>query len=330
MESTVNKELLQKYFEGNMTIFEKKMIDDWAIELENQEIFYQLLSKHETQNPQFVSDVDVALQKHNLRMKVERSIVSEIPIKYVQKYNYSRWIAAAVLILLVGFGAWMNRSVLISQTYQTGYGEVKSIALNDGSTVVLNANTTLKIPRFGFGKRSREVFLEGEAQFSIKHAPDNQPFIVKTSKDFDVLVLGTEFNVYTRSGGAKIVLNKGKIQLRYGKDSSINQMMMKPGDLVTIDKTNKIKKIIPLEIKQFSAWKEHRFVFNETSLEEITQLFEDNFGLKIIIENKELLKWTVSGSFTALNANELLGTLTEASSLNYKEEGDSVIIYKEK
>ena len=330
MELTVNKELLQKYFEGNTTIFEKKMIDDWAIELENQEIFYQLLSKHEIQNPQFVSDVDVALQKHNLRMKVERSIVSEIPIKYVQKYNYSRWIAAAVLILLVGFGAWMNRPVLINQTYQTGYGEVKSIALNDGSTVVLNANTTLKIPRFGFGKRSREVFLEGEAQFSIKHTPDNQPFIVKTSKNFDVLVLGTEFNVYTRSSGAKIVLNKGKIQLRYGKDSSKNQMMMKPGDLVTIDKTNKIKKIIPLEIKQFSAWKEHRFVFNETSLEEITQLFEDNFGLKIIIEDQELLTWTVSGSFTAVDANELLEILTEASNLNYKKENNSVIIFKEK
>ena len=104
MESTLNGGLLQKYFEGNTTIFEKKMIDDWAIELENQEIFYQLLSKHEIQNPQFVSDVGVALQKHNLMMKIERSIVPKIPIKHIQKYNYSRWVAA-VLIFLVGFGA---------------------------------------------------------------------------------------------------------------------------------------------------------------------------------------------------------------------------------
>lgn len=329
MESTVNGGLLQKYFEGNTTIFEKKMIDDWAIELENQEIFYQLLSKHEIQNPQFVSDVGVALQKHNLMMKIERSIVPKIPIKHIQKYNYSRWVAA-VLIFLVGFGAWLNRHILTDQTYHTAFGEIKSIALNDGSMVVLNTNTTLKIPRFGFGKRSREVFLEGEAQFSVKHTSDDQPFIVKTAKNFEVLVLGTEFNVYTRSSGAKIVLNKGKIQLKYGKDSAKNQIMMKPGDLVTIDKANKIKKIIPLEIEQFSAWKEHRFVFNETSLEEMMQLFKDNFGLKIIIEDKELLTWTVSGSFTAVNAHELLETLTEASNLNYKKENGSVIIFKEK
>jgi len=330
MKSAINKELLEKYFEGKMTIFEKKLIDDWAIDPVNQDIFYQILSNHEIKNPQFISNVELALQKHNLRMQIQEEPIFELPQKYISKFNYSRWIVAAIVIFLIGFGAWINRSDFIYQTFQTDFGEVKTIKLSDGSTVVLNANSTLKMPRFGFGKRSREVFLDGEAQFSVKHTIDNQSFIVKTSNKFEILVLGTEFNVFTRSRGAKVVLNTGKIQLNYQEGDFKKKIIMKPGDLVTLDKANKIKTITPLEIKQFSAWKEHRFVFNETSLEEITQLFEDNFGLKIFIEDKELLKWTVSGSFTALNADELLETLTEASNLKYQKEGNLIIIFKEK
>lgn len=330
MESSVNKELLEKYFEGETTIFEKKLIDDWAIDPANQDVFYQILSKHETRNPQFVSNVELALQRLHLRIQIQETNIFELPQKNSSKFKYSRWVAAAVVLFLIGFGGWINRSDFIYQTFYTDFGDIKTIKLSDGSTVVLNANSSIKIPRFGFGKLTREVFLEGEAQFLVKHMVDNQPFIVKTANQFEILVLGTEFNVFTRSRRAKVILNTGKIQLSYQEGTLKKKIIMKPGDLVTLDKANKIKKITPLEILQFSAWKEHRFVFDETSLEEITQLFEDNFGIKISIEDKDLLKWTVSGSFTAFNADELLETLTEASNLKYQKEGNLVIIFKEK
>jgi transmembrane sensor len=330
MEIIVNKDLLQKYFEGNATIFEKKLIDKWAKEPKNQEMFFFILSKNEIKNPQFLPDVDLALQRHNLRMDSQPEIIIESSLKKIFRFKILPWAVAAAVVFLVGIGLWINRYELIYQSHQTEFGEVKTIQLSDGSTVVLNANSTLKIPRFGFGEHSREVFLKGEAQFSIKHKPDNQPFIVKTSQSFDILVLGTVFNVYTRERGAKVVLNSGKIQLNYHDGANPKQVIMKPGDLVAFDKSNKITKIIPIETKQYSAWKEHRFVFNETKLEEITLLFEENFGQKIILEDPELLFWTVSGSFTALNANELLETLTEASNLSYRKEGDVIIIFNEK
>jgi transmembrane sensor len=330
MDLVVNKELLQKYFVGNVTVFEKKLIDEWAKVPENQEIFYAILAKKENQNPQFSPDVDLALEKLKLRIDNQFEIVIEEPSKQIFPFNYLRWAVAAMIVFLLGTGLWINRNSLIYQTYQTAFGEVKTIQLTDGSTVVLNANSTLKLQRFGFGEHSREVFLEGEAQFSVKHKADNQPFIVKTSKQFDILVLGTVFNVYSRTRGAKVVLNSGKIQLNYHDGKTKKQVIMKPGDLVTFDKSNKIKKIIPVETKQYSAWKEHRFVFNETSLEEIIQLFDENFGQKIIIQDPELLSWTVSGSFTALNAEELVETLSEASNLSYKKEGDAMVIFNSK
>ena len=330
MEAIVNKELLQKYFEGNATIFEKKLIDNWANEPKNQEVFYQTLAKYESQNIQFTPDINSALQKHLSKVEIFNSTPNDIPELDIKKFQFSKWAAAAMVIFLMGIGAWLYRDNIQNQTYQTSFGEVKTIQLDDGSIVVLNANSTLKIPRFGFGERSRVVFLDGEAQFNVIHQLDNQPFIVKTSKQFEILVLGTEFNVYTRSRGAKVLLHKGKIQLSYQEGIKKKQVIMKPGELVSIDESKKIEFKIPVETQQFSAWKEHRFIFDETSLEEITHLFEENFGQKIIIENPELMTWTVSGSFTALNANELLETLSEASNLSYRKEGNAVIIFKEK
>ena len=47
MKISVNNELLEKYFEGRATIFEKKLIDDWAKSPQNQEVFYKILSQKE-------------------------------------------------------------------------------------------------------------------------------------------------------------------------------------------------------------------------------------------------------------------------------------------
>ena len=109
--------------------------------------------------------------------------------------------AAAVALLLLTTGLWTFRNVLIYKTYHTASGETKTFVLVDGSQVTLNTLSSLRVPRWGFGSSSREVFLDGEAAFSVRHTPDGRKFIVKTQKDFEVVVLGTEFSVFFPSPG---------------------------------------------------------------------------------------------------------------------------------
>jgi ferric-dicitrate binding protein FerR (iron transport regulator) len=327
MNSSINKDLWYKYFSGGATVFEKKLIDEWAKDPANQEAFYTALALWETQNPQFNPDTNAALQRHLERIQQHSETILEENQTPTVRFFSRWWLAVASVVLVLGLLGWANRNVMMYQTYQTNFGETGVFHLSDGSRVALNANSSLQVPRFGFGKRTREVYLNGEGEFSVKHTSDHRQFIVKTTRNFSVVVLGTEFTVFSRRRGAKVVLNKGKVQLRYQEGKASKQLMMKPGDLITFDQHNQIRQLVTPEPQKHSAWKNHRFIFDETTLEEITYLFAENFGIKMSIAGSELSKWTVSGSFTAQNADELLETLTEASNLSYRKENNEVVIY---
>ena len=74
------------------------------------------------------------------------------------------------------------------QTVAVPAGQRAQITLADGTKVWLNANSKLVYPT-SFKKGIRQVELDGEAYFDVKHNEDN-PFVVGT-KSMNVTVLGT-------------------------------------------------------------------------------------------------------------------------------------------
>ena len=170
--------------------------------------------------------------------------------------------------------------------------------------------------------------MTGEANFSVKHTFDNKRFIVKTNKNFEIEVLGTEFNVNARQKDAKVVLNKGKIQLNYKNGKVAKKITMKPGDLVVIDPKGQLNlKVVP-QPQIFSAWKEQRFIFDETSLLEVATMIEENFGLTIKFREDFLAKRTITGTFHAENADELLQVIAELLEINYNRQNNNVTFFE--
>src|SRR5579862_2183692 len=93
----------------------------------------------------------------------------------------------AALALLIGLG-WL---LVPGSTYSTGIGEQRTVVLADGSTVILNALTTLRVR---MSSTNREIdLLRGQAFFHDVHEP-NRPFIVR-SGDTVVRAVGTRFDV---------------------------------------------------------------------------------------------------------------------------------------
>lgn len=327
MKEGINKELIFSYFSGRATAIEKEIIDQWASQSQGKELFFIWLQEWENQNLQYQADVEKGLSRHQLRMSREdrpMAVVENnpsLPERLVLWWPGGSWFAAAMVLIIVSAG-WLSRDSIRYQTFSTSFTETKRLQLADGSKVVINANSSLRIPRFGFGEKMREVYLTGEADFNITHTKDHKRFIVHANDNLDIEVLGTEFNVYARPRGTKVVLNKGKVQLNYRDGRSVRQLTMSPGDLVTMD-NNGIKSVTKTENPQnYSAWKAHRFIFENESLMEICHLFEDNFGVKVQIPDSTLARQTISGSFTALNAEELLEILTDDSGLSYQKSDD--------
>ncbi len=330
MDGEINKELVFSYFAGRVTVFQKQMIDDWAREAVNRELFFKWLHEWELSNLQFTSDIDLAIEKHWELMHyhglpAESHEDEPVTRKKDRSGRITRLVAAAVVLFVTSLGI-LKKDLLLFRAFQTDFSETSQIDLPDGSKVVLNANSRLLVPRFGFGNSTREVMLEGEADFDVSHTADNRRFIVKTKKGIEVVVLGTVFNVYARPRGTKVVLNEGSVQLNYHEGEKPKQLLMTPGDLVTVDDEGHTRVSKTENPEKFSAWKSQKFVFEETPLYEIGNLFQDNFGLNVQIPDSNLANLTVSGSFPAKNAQELLSILSEGSGLHFRQSENGTVI----
>lgn len=190
MESPVSKYALFEYLAGRANPLERKLTEEWLKNQENRELFYTWLMEWETRSPQFMPDQDRAIKQllHRLETDIQLEVekmdeVDETSVKINPRPLGKIWLIAASVILVASCGWWFRDSI-VYKTYQTAYGQTTDVFLSDGSRVTLNSNSSLATPRFGFSSDIREVFLKGEAEFSVKHTADHKRFVVKTSDRF--------------------------------------------------------------------------------------------------------------------------------------------------
>jgi len=307
MSQNIYKQMLQSLFEGRATPLQKTLIVEWLSEPSHQELYFLWLEEWERQNPQLIVDADAAFLRSENQPDAGTVIVNEHP--FPRRLNFFLGLVASLLLLVVC--TYLMRDSIMYQQYRTAYGELRTIHLSDGSRVTLNANSALKVPRFRFGKGSREVFLTGEAEFSVQHLPDHQRFIVRTPDQLEVQVLGTEFMVYSRARGSKVVLNKGKVQLRSLKNQEIKPLVINSGDVVTISTQGRLTLRHHQLIAAHAGWKEYRFTFENTSVSEIAYQLTERFGVQIVIADSLLAKRTIGGTFKATTAEDLLQVMAE-------------------
>ncbi|RZL47967.1 MAG: anti-sigma factor, partial [Pedobacter sp.] len=150
-------------------------------------------------------------------------------------------IAAAILIIgLIGiiyqsyYNKGANEPITVAQVFKTKAGERKRITLPDGTTVLLNAKSSLSVGK-DFNGKLREVILTGEAFFDVEHNKE-KPFQVHTA-DFNINVLGTSFNVkaYPDETTSEATLINGLITME-AVDGNGGTITLKPSQKVTFYK----------------------------------------------------------------------------------------------
>lgn len=314
----ISKEVLYAHFEGQVSARQRQLIDEWARKPENEEQFYYHLMEWEMAQVHQKVDVErgIALLRGQMQETAATTEITTPPSRYWLPY-----VAACAAFLLLGV---IFHDQIRYTRLATGPGEVRSWTLSDGSQVRLNASSELSLPRWGFGKSSRQVSLKGEAAFVVTHQPDDQRFIVRTGDDVNVTVLGTEFSVYSRPGKTQVLLSKGKVSLRRREEV----LVMKPGDRVVVDHGT-LRKNRFNERREYSTWQESRFVFDRTSLAEIGQILATNYDLTVDFSQPELELLTVSGSFKATDAQDFVRSVSQILGIGYSLKGNRVTFLPE-
>ncbi len=312
------------YLVGNATSMQKKQIEEWIKEEKNLHQYYAWLMEWEIEHPQFIPDTKKAVERFLLKAS-DQPYQDENKSEKKNFYQTYRKLlsgtAASVILLIALFICFEN--IFFKKSYKTDYGEVKSFHLEDGSSVTLNSNSLLVVPRFGFGKNSRKVFLKGEAVFEVRHFNDAKKFIVSTADHMDVEVIGTQFSVLSRSSRSIVKLERGLVKVNLYKDKVTESVVINPGDIVSI-KEKKLAVRHSEFAKDFFAWKEHRFVFDNTPLSEAILTLEETFGIHIIIEDPSLRNKIIEGSFKAENADDILNAFSQIYSMKIEKTGGQI------
>ena len=221
-----------------------------------------------------------------------------------------------------------SSSALAYNIIRVSYGERFRLLLSDGTTVHLNAGTTLKFPvRFLDVNQNREVFLEGEAYFEVARN-DGQPFIVDTG-DMDIRVLGTKFNVstYPDDRATDVVLVEGRVQLD-AKDNNLKESrILEPGFKASFDREK--NRIVTREVttSAYTSWTQGELVFRNITFEDMLKKLERKYNVTIENRNVQLAGERFNANFGDKPIEAVLNGLKAAYEIEFEINNNHVIIW---
>jgi transmembrane sensor len=233
------------------------------------------------------------------------------------------WRAAAAVLLCVGLGVAAWYTSYFSPTYVTGIGEQRSITLQDGSLVELNARSRLRV-RFTEKLRSVEL-LEGQALFTVAKNPA-RPFVVSTSES-SVRAVGTQFDVYRKRAGTVVTVMEGRVAVQPVQKTAranVSRQMPRPlesartrrevllvaGEQATVSLTS-VSPPERVDTAAATAWTEKKLVFESTPLGDVVDEFNRYNRRQLVIRDPQLLDFHVSGVFPSTDSERMIELLRQ-------------------
>lgn len=310
----MDKEILQRYVEGNVTPEEIIAVVDWLDEDESHVREFMALHK--------LNDISLLNQPVGFAdtQKKKKSFS-------LRKIGYELAKIAAIVLLFWGGTKLFetNSAEEDTVTYQTLFvpaGQRAELILPDSTRVWVNARSKLVYP-VNFGKGTRQVELSGEAYFDVIHN-EQQPFIVKTSQ-MDIQVLGTEFNVTAYSGSSdfEVSLLRGSIELSSPRLSS--SYRVKERENVRLQDNKLI--INSIADYDYFRWKEGLICFNNESVSTIIKKLRLYYDINIDVHNQKFLESRYTGKFRSKDGIEqVLKVLQIEHKFTYTKNNDLNLI----
>ena len=326
MDKIYYKELIEKYFDGNITDAEIKELSDWIKNDRHlQNWWEEEFSKSDAGINPVLRDKLFARIKEQTQGKEETQGKEN---SRTIRMNPWKWAAAIVLPICIAFFTYylIDSSQTVGAPFivKADKGDKATIELPDGTNVVLNSASQLSYLN-NFGENVRRVQLNGEAYFKVAH-DEKRAFIVQVG-DLEVKVLGTSFNVsaYEDAKDVTVVLLEGKVGVYAQKMSHI----MKPGDKIEYNKATHKITATQVHPNDYIEWTKGNIYFEKESLENIMKTLSRIYDVEIRFDSNKLPNEYFTGTIPGGGIQNALNILMLTSPFYYEMDG-SVIVLKEK
>lgn len=216
---------------------------------------------------------------------------------------------------------------LVYNTLTVPYGNKFELTLSDGSHIFLNAGSRLRYPVRFISRGPRDVFLDGEAYFTVA-SDDERPFTVHTTY-MDTQVYGTQFNVssYKNDYNTFTVLVEGSVSvLRNGENGESASTSLEPGQRAVYEGGS--IDVEEADVDKYTAWIEGKLLFTDDRFDLILKKLERHFDVEIDNRFVELNDRRFTGTFHNETLEQILAVFSAHTLFKYIREVDTIIINK--
>lgn len=274
----MDKALLYKYFQGHATDSETEEILNW-------------LDKGEGHRKQF--------EKERFLFDVTLFASEKEDSKETRKWEIIRPFMRAVAFIAVIIGCTLILQHILSspavytQSIMAPIGQQTEVTLPDGTKVRLNSKTSLSY-QTDFGKKDRNVKLDGEAYFEVTKNR-KLPFHVITSNKI-IEVKGTHFNIcaYRNSPLFEAALYQGSIDI-YDSNLSRKAAHLTPG--LCYQDNNGVIDITTVTSIIGRNWDNGIISFSDVTFPDLMQHLSSYYDIKVIISDEKMRNYKCTGKF---------------------------------
>ena len=241
--------------------------------------------------------------------------------------------AFAILGLLIHLG--YNAQ---AQRFSTGTAEVRNVLLPDGSTVELNARTTLTVE---MDRDLRQVRLDaGDAVFHV--ARDGRPFVVSTERG-DVAALGTSFAVQQGDAGMEVSVLTGRVAVTLASaelpltvyDGKVDftprseRAVLDPGERVGVSTwLHDRESVTEDQLRRDLAWRHGWVEYQDEPLQSVIGDMRRYSPVSIHLADRRLRDLRVSGRFPIGDPGPLLTKLSDEHGVQVDRGGPRWVVLR--
>lgn len=190
-------------------------------------------------------------------------------------------------------------------------GKRSVLTFADGSKVWVNAGTRVVYP-VEFEKNKREIYVDGEIYIEVAK-DENRPFYVRT-KDMNVRVLGTKFNVtaYESEAIRSVVLAQGCVQV---ETEQTPKAILAPNQMFSSVEGK--ENITQVDVEQAISWVNGLYCFQSADLGIVLKRLSTYYGVNVEFD-PALSKIKCSGKIDLKdNFEKVINGLTFVAPMSY-------------
>lgn len=205
----------------------------------------------------------------------------------------------------------------------TPKGKRSVLILSDGSKAWVNAGTRVIYP-VKFADKEREIYVDGEIYIEVSR-DKSRPFIVKT-KDMNVQVLGTKFNVtaYETDATSRIVLAEGKVSVKTNQSKLPTGTVLSPNQMLELSASQEtVQSVNP---SKYISWIDGLYVYDDERLANVALALSRYYGVEIECSDKVSALLCTGKLDLKETVDEILELLSYSSPIAYHKEGNKYFI----